>query len=420
MIKSKQFQNLNPDGRRNMKLHPFTELAKQITNSPFCEIDIMDEVYHSTLANNEIDINDTSLRSSVCHETIRKKGIHEIKDLTKVSRYKNLPYVKGTPYLRYYCGIKLTDSTGKDIGSVSVYDFVPKRISKEQKIQFKLLAHAIMVAIESEFNHRKSFGKLEAFRDNLHKLNHDLNSPINGIISMADLLIENKEEVNVQTQDIKIIKKSAQSIIGIINDVLATQDVDKNKEKLMESKPLSAVLEKIGSLYKPLALDKNITLSLSNQMGSGVRAPYFFSIKVLRILGNLVSNAIKFSPRNAAVDVVLSVKRDGNKGDLNIVVNNRGEVLSQKQISSFKNGNPVERPNETSRNKSFGIGLQHVHQMISEEKGSVEIESTKDSGTTFSISLPLPFNEKNREVKPASIFSNGLPKPTVNGTKPER
>jgi len=416
MNESERLQYLN-SVEKNMKLQSFVELAKQITDSPICEIEIIDDDYQWALTDNKSEVKVAPLNYSVCHDTLQKNGVHEIEDLSKQSRYKNLSSAKGIPWLRYYLGIKLTTSTGKDIGTISVLDSIPKRISKKQKIQFKLLAHAVMMMIESEFSHRNVSGELDSCRDDLLKLNHDVRSPINGIMGMVDLLIEDIEEVKVQAaRDIRMIKESAQSIVDLITSVLTPLNGDINKVKLLERKPLSIVLEKIELLYNPLAQNKNVTLSLTHQMDSKIRVPYYFSIKLLRIIGNLVSNAIKFSPENGSVDVIFSGNSKREQTILNITVKNTGESLSSEQITSFNNGNPVERSNGHGSEKSFGFGLQHVYQMLSEEGGSITVEAGESSGTTFSIILSLPENVKVEVLKSVPSVLDGFAKPTINGT----
>ena len=398
-------------------MQPFVELAKQITDSPICEIDIIDDNYQSILAHNVTGVKVAPQYYSVCNETLQKNVAHEIEDLSKQNRYKNLSYVKGNPWLRYYFGIKLTTSTGKDIGTISVLDSIPKRIAIEQKVQFKLLAHTVMLAIESEYGFNKMSDKLNVLKDNLHKLNHDISSPISGIVLLADLLMEDTEEVKVQSRDIKMFKESALVIPDIITGILATEDVDINIEKMLEKKPLSDVLKKIEGLYNPLAQNKNVTLSLKNQMDSEIRVPYHISIKLIRIIGNLASNAIKFTPDNGSVDVIFSGTFEEGRTMINITVKDTGESLSSEQISSFKNGNPVARSNDQGSKESFGLGLQHVYQMISEEGGSVTVEARKDSGTRFSISLPLPTDESYINKNSVPLDLNSLEKPTLNGKK---
>lgn len=92
--------------------------------------------------------------------------------------------------------------------------------------------------------------KLETLRETLEKLNHDVRTPITGIIELASLLIEDgKEEVEVRTIDLKMIKESAESIIGIIDGVLAENTDDSNEaDKGAPTVLVKALIEK-GEAY---------------------------------------------------------------------------------------------------------------------------------------------------------------------------
>jgi signal transduction histidine kinase len=421
MNESEQLQDLNSVGRRNNILQPFIELAKLITDSHVCEIEIIDNDYLYTLAHNVEDIKVALVNYSIIHETLQKNGAHEIEDLSKENRYKNHAYVKGNPPFRYYLGIKLTTSDGKDIGTISVLDPIPKRISKEQKVQFKLLAHAVMQAIESEFGYNNSYGELNKLKATLHKLNHDVRSPINGIILMAELMIDDIEQENdeekVQVEEFKMLKESAETIIDIINRVLETSGVNKFNERLLEKEPLSSIPEKIEALYYPLTLDKKLSLSFTYQIDREILIPGDSAIKLLRIIGNLVSNAIKFSPENGSITVVFSEIRKKNRTMLNITVKDTGKSMSSGQISSFNNGKPVARTIINGDENSHGTGLQHVHEMITEEGGSVTLESEIGSGTKFSISLPLPADARKTEKKSVPVAAKDFGKPSLNGTQ---
>jgi signal transduction histidine kinase len=412
MKELEQLQQSSAEGR-DIKLQPFIELAKQITDSPICEIEITDNNYLFTLAHSVTDLKIAPQNYSICHDTLQKNGSHEVEDLLHNDRYKNLSFVQEAPRLRYYFGIKLTTSTGKDIGTISVSDTIPKRITKEQKVQFKILSHAIMTTIEGEYRYNNVAGELKKLKATMHKLNHDITSPINGIILMAGLLIDETEEGSDQAEEFNMIKESAETLYDIINRGLTSADTDLHEEMLLEKKPLSNILEKLEALYYPLTLDKKLSNSFEYQLEREILIPFEFSIKLIRIIGNLVSNAVKFTPENGSVDVIFNETGRRDRTLLNITVKDTGRSMSAGQITSFNSGKPVARTVVNGNDESYGTGLQHVHQMISEEGGSVNIESGTSSGTIFSISLPLPSNEK----KTVPFVVSGFAKPMVNGQK---
>ena len=397
-----------------MKLHPFLELGKQITGSPLCEINITDLKTQWIVSNEESDIQVASQSTTIYGDTIRKNGSHEIEDLSKNSRYKNHPNVKGRPWLRHYFGVKLTTSEGKDIGIMSVSDTIVKRVAKEQKVQFKLLAKAATRMIKTEIRHHNISRELDSLKKNLCRLNHDVRSPVAGITGLGDLMIEDKDERSVRS--ILMIKKSAQSIVEIIEEVIAAKVREKNKESWLERKSLSRVFEKIEELFNPLAKGKNVTLSLTNRTKLEIEVPNDFSVKLLQVTGNLVSNAIKFSPDNETVNVIFNIINNNNQTALNIIVKNNGKSMTSEQIHSFTSGEVVARTNgRHGKEKSYGFGLQQVYQIVLEQGGSVDVEKGDSSGTTFSITLPIPEDDRKEEEKPASFVNIGYVKPMVNG-----
>lgn len=368
-----------------MQLQPFLELGKQITDSSLCGINIHDKKYRSILLSGETGYKAISSGAAMDEESTPEYGYCEIEDLSADSRYKDHHYVSGVPYLRHFFSIKLTTYYGKDVGTLSVAGSKAKRLTRDQKVQFKLLSHAVMAAIEGEYNLQKSFLESDAMKVKLQRLNHDVRSPINGITGLADLLIEESDEEAVRISDIVMIKESALSIIDIITGVL-----EKTKTIPSSQKTLSYVLEKTRGLYSPLAQNKDVSFTLSNQSEKVAGLPYDFSNALLRVIGNLVSNAIKFTPEGGSVDVIFDEVRESKSVQLKIVVKDTGSGMSMDQIRSFNSGEPVSRSGGQSGEKSFGLGLQHVHQMVSEMQGSVTIEGDKGSGNSFTVVLPVP------------------------------
>jgi signal transduction histidine kinase len=402
---------------KNLKLQPLLELARRITDSPLCEINIIDSGSQSTLVGNETEKNVISPDDNIFNDTIRGKEVLEIMDLTRNPLYKDRSYRSGKTTFRYYCGSKLTTSKGINIGVFYVLNTTSKRLSDDQKEQFKLIAHAVVQTLESDSNYNLISNKFDSLSDSLHKLNHDVRSPINGIIGMADLLIEDKDRIEVPTQDIIMIKESAESIIGIIDGILTARVNQNNSEQLPPDKnSLANILETIKRLYSPQAQNKNLTLSLSNQLDPEINVSYYLSINLLQIIGNLVSNAIKFTPEKGSIEVNFSGSTVGKQNFLNITVKDNGKSMSSDQVSAINNGKPMARSMGTNGEKSFGIGLQHVIQIVSEEGGTISVTSGRGNGTQFSMSLPMSAGNVDVPSK-SSLHLNheSFTKPTVNG-----
>lgn len=245
-----------------------------------------------------------------------------------------------------------------------------------------------------ERNNKRISQKIEALGDSLQKLNHDVRSPINGIIGLADLLIEDKEHVKVRTKDIIMIKESAETIIDIIDGVLSGIDGNQTSGKKQEKKDISVVINKIKRLYNPVAYKKGISLKFTGEAEGIVKISHKQSVKLLQIIGNLVSNAIKFTPENGTIEITTAGISERDRVGLSISVEDNGTSMSADQTKSFNTSQPVQRSTGTNGEVSFGLGLKHVKQLVSGENGTISVSSEPGKGTKFNIYLPVEPEEE--------------------------
>ena len=244
---------------------------------------------------------------------------------------------------------------------------------------------------ELQKKHMLVSSNLDHLYDRIQNLNHDLRSPLGGITGVLDLLInEEKDKIEVQTRELVMIRESVQSILNLINDALMVRNTQNRvKESMDIDRKLSSAILEINRLYLPMAQNKGISLSLRSLINTDIQLPSIFFINLIQIAGNLVANAVKFTPSNGTVDVVFTLGADETHSTLNMKVADTGRSISPDQVLAFNQGKPVTRSMGTNGEQGFGIGLQHVKQMVSEGNGRIYLESGKDSGTVFSLSFPL-------------------------------
>lgn len=270
----------------------------------------------------------------------------------------------------------------------------------DQLKQFQISAGVVNGNQELENNYVLLSSKLDLLKKRIQNLKHDLRNPLFGITGMIDLMdIEDKDQIIAQTRDLIMIKESAESLLDLINSALVIEDTPKNlKKSVNNDRTLSSVITKINRLYLPMAQNKGISLLLKNQIDTKIQLSPDFFINLIQITGNLVSNAVKFTPSNGSVDVVFTLNADKSNNTLKMTVTDTGRSMSPDQVSAFNQGKPVQSSMGTNGEKGFGIGLQHVFHMVSEYAGSLFVKSEKDSGTTFSLSFPIPDKNLNRKT----------------------
>ncbi|NGP75660.1 HAMP domain-containing histidine kinase [Balneolaceae bacterium YR4-1] len=400
--------------RQYLNLQPYIELAQHIMDAPVCEIHIRDAHYQDVVAPN---VDEAVYKDLISYNAIRKNGkISEIGDLTNNKLYKDHSYVKTPPGFQYYCSAKLTTINGRDIGVIYVLDTKTKHVSNKQKEQFRYLAQLVMNAIEYENKYRGLASNLEALNDCFHKLNHDLRSPISGILGISDLLTEEKDNTEFPTQELTMIKESAETILDIIDEVLVDTKTGSNGHKKQEESSVEVIIEQLKHLYHPPAKAKGLSLKFVNHIDADLNVSHAFTLELLQIIGNLLSNAIKFTPENGAIETTITRETDKNKDILDITVTDNGKGMSADQIAAFNNGIEVTRSAGTNGEQSFGRGLTDINQMVTRTGGSISVKAGKNNnGTQFSISLPLPVDNLGKLL--SSISLKEKTNPIRNGIK---
>jgi len=213
----------------------------------------------------------------------------------------------------------------------------------------------------------------------LHTVAHDLRNPLGGIASLTSVMVEDSGYNAEQIELLKIIKDTAYDSIGLINEILEATDSSKS-ELSKQLVDINVLLNNSVELMRFKAAEKNQRiilkpLSLSQQI-------LINREKIWRVISNLISNAIKFSPVGSAIEVDIIDKKD----KIQVCVTDHGigipENLKPKVFNMFTE---AKRPG-TLGEKSFGLGLSICRQIIENHGGKIWFESNTQ-GTTFFICL---------------------------------
>ena len=213
---------------------------------------------------------------------------------------------------------------------------------------------------------------------------HDLKNPIGAIKSTSELLTTDFDmfEINEVKESIEDIYNSSSSVQVLLDSLLIWSRSQRGKLDFHpETFNFSLLINNIFSLLKSNAKQKNIKLIQEVSKDLEVFADSNMLNTVIR---NLVSNAIKFTPENGEIKVIVTKNINTTK----IIVEDSGIGISmENQKKLFNFGTNYTTPG-TNNEKGTGLGLILVNEFIDRHNGTIQIESEINNGTKFLINIP--------------------------------
>ncbi|MBR9999796.1 MAG: PAS domain S-box protein [Cyclobacteriaceae bacterium] len=217
----------------------------------------------------------------------------------------------------------------------------------------------------------------------LANMSHEIRTPMNGIIGMIDLL-EGTTITEEQRDYVQTIKKSSETLLNILNDILDLSKIEAGKMQLKKSPVrLRNVLEKIYALFVQQALVKKIKLyyHLSEHL------PEYLMIdetRLLQILSNLVSNAIKFTEGGGSIDIdIRKAKVHGKRFMIKCTVSDSGIGISPESTKQLFNLFSQLDTTTTKTYSGTGLGLAISKELTKLMGGKIGVFSTMGHGSSF-------------------------------------
>lgn len=370
-----------------------TELAAKISGTEVSLVNLIDSFTQWSVSSYGMEITQMPREDSVCQYTINSKTDtgFEVEDLTLDERFKNKFYVKGSPNLRYYMGVPLTSPEGYNLGALCVMDSQLKHLSDDSKEVLRLIGRQIVDRLRVNNLVSNLKNKLKESELCQKKLAHDIRGPIGGIIGLSDLILDDENEVTREEvlKYTEMIKHSSESLLDLSKDIL-TKNFDGNSNRTRELKEgetnLVQLKETIIHLLAPQVKVKQIGLKVS--LGESNQFESFSKLYILQILGNLLSNSIKFTKSGGEILVKMRLKRNELDLLLELIVEDNGMGMTASKISEIlEDGTSTNQG--TKGEIGYGLGLNLVRQLVNQQNGSMEIDSELGQGSKFKIEMKV-------------------------------
>jgi PAS domain S-box-containing protein len=226
----------------------------------------------------------------------------------------------------------------------------------------------------------------------LATMSHELRTPLNGMLGMLELL--SLSRLNREQRDtLEIARMSGRGLVRLINDVLDHARIEAGKLEIrLEPMSITQMLKRVVHCHRGVASSKNIVLTQSAdpRISPCVMAD---PLRLLQILDNLVSNALKFTPKGTVE--IWAELRERTEGIDTVCFSVRDTGIGIEAEAQKRLFQPFEQAAATTARLygGTGLGLSISRSLAEMMGGTIDLESTPGSGTTVNLTLPLSIGE---------------------------
>jgi len=267
-------------------------------------------------------------------------------------------------------------------------DHIVKPFAKEEflaRVEVHLQARNLIKELNRNIVEMERLSKL---RDEFMAIaSHDLKSPLNGITGFTQLLAMRQNLDEDDQLCLTNIEKSADFMLEIVNDIVELgRNESASGSMIFEPVSVGGIASMATSGLEHTARAKGVDIEFVNTF-PGMPVIEGNNNKLLRIMNNLISNAVKFTPEGGKVVVTQQPVDDHDK--VAILVKDNGLGIPEKMMPKLFERFTKASRRGTAGEPGTGLGMSIAKQLVDQHGGTIEVESTEGEGTCFTLVFPL-------------------------------
>lgn len=240
----------------------------------------------------------------------------------------------------------------------------------------------------------------------LATMSHEIRTPLNGIIGMADLGLMDSKLTELQKERLEDIKKSGETLLEIINDILDISKVEADAFELEEVEfSLRVMVEKMFNTISIKAIEgqNELICDIDKDIPDIIIGD---PLRLRQILINLLNNAVKFTERGKIKLCIKLIDNIEEQLRIEFKIIDTGIGMSEEVIAKLFNSFTQADASTTRKHGGTGLGLSISQKLVKLMGGTITTKSETDVGSEFMFTLNMISGQQNEDDIPEKHFKN--------------
>lgn len=241
----------------------------------------------------------------------------------------------------------------------------------------------------------KELGQVSKYKSEfLATMSHELRTPLNSMLLLSKSLADNKKKnlTEDQVEDAEVINRGGKDLLNLINDIMDLSKVEAGMLNInIEEVFIDTIVSTLHRYFDPVAYSKNLTFKIKKDknLPESIKTD---GKRLEQILKNFLSNALKFTEQGS---IILNILQPESNTVIAFAVTDTGiGIPIDKQETIFE----AFQQQDGSTNRKYegtGLGLSISRELASLLNGEIQLESSQELGSTFTLYLPIDYDQKD-------------------------